>query len=72
MTDAHNLHYCPYKHTRLHDIKYISDGSRLKAPTAASWIELTVVQSSATNYIPATISPRPQEPVRYLCIELVK
>jgi len=43
MTDSHNL---TIVHINIHDIKYISDGSRLEAPTAANGIELTVVQSS--------------------------
>jgi len=45
MTNAQNLqyYYCPYN---IHDIKYISDGSRLEALTVANGIEPTLVQSS--------------------------
>jgi len=46
------------------NIKYISDGSSLEAPTVAYGIESMVVWSDQVhNYIPATIGPRPREPV---------
>jgi len=38
----------------IHDIKYISDGNRLEAPTVANGIKPTLVKSS-THKIPATI-----------------
>jgi len=53
MSNGHNLHNCLYN---MHDVKYISDESRLEAPTVANLIQHTLVQSSRpTHTIPATI-----------------
>jgi len=43
----HIIYNCPYN---IHDIKYISDGSRLEAPTVGNVTELTLVQSSTDKY----------------------
>jgi len=42
MTNAYNLQLS----INIHDIKYISDGSRLEAPTVAIGTEPTLVKSS--------------------------
>jgi len=49
------------KNINIHDVNYISDGSRLEAPTVANGIEPTLVRSSI-YIIPAIICPRPRRP----------
>jgi len=49
MTNAHN--YCPYN---IHDIQYISDGSRLEVLMVANGIKSTLAPSSKRK-IPASI-----------------
>jgi len=54
------IYNCRYN---IHDIKYISDGTRLEAPTIAHGIESTSVRYSIhIHKIPATIWPRPRGP----------
>jgi len=53
MTNAHNLLIILHISYNIHDIEYISDGSRLEAPTVANGIEPTLFQSN-TPYIPET------------------
>jgi len=48
----------------MHDIKYMSDGSRLEAPTVLNVIKPTLIQSS-TRKIPANIRPRTRGPVLF-------
>jgi len=45
------------------DIKHVSDGSRLEAPTIPNGIESTLVRPSRpTHNVPSTLWPRPRRP----------
>jgi len=55
MTNVHNLQLSIIY--EIHDIKYISDGRRLEAPTIANEIEPTLLLS---HKILATICPSPR------------